>query len=67
MFTLAGVAVSCVSKLQTVVVLSTTEVEYMAATEACKEAIWIKRLMKEIRHTQQKIPVYCDSQSFTHC
>ncbi|KAH9784261.1 hypothetical protein KPL71_009581 [Citrus sinensis] len=38
-FTLAGAAVSCVLKLQTVVALSTTEAEYMAATQACKEAI----------------------------
>ncbi|KAH9800564.1 hypothetical protein KPL71_000708 [Citrus sinensis] len=38
-FTLAGAAVSWVSKLQTVVALSTTEAEYMAATQACKEAI----------------------------
>ena len=34
-FTLAGGAVSWVSKLQTVVALSTTKVEYMAATLAC--------------------------------
>ncbi|KAH9699198.1 Integrase catalytic domain-containing protein [Citrus sinensis] len=38
-FTLAGAAVSWVLKLQTVVALSTTEAEYMAATQACKEAI----------------------------
>ncbi|KAH9658914.1 retrovirus-related pol polyprotein from transposon TNT 1-94-like protein [Citrus sinensis] len=38
-FTLAGAVVSWVSKLQTVVALSTTEAEYMAATQACKEAI----------------------------
>ncbi|KAH9654151.1 hypothetical protein KPL70_027652 [Citrus sinensis] len=42
-FTLAGAAVSWVSKLQTVVALSTTEAEYMVATQACKEAIWIQR------------------------
>ncbi|KAH9779098.1 Integrase catalytic domain-containing protein [Citrus sinensis] len=42
-FTLAGAAVSWVLKLQTIVVLSTTEAEYMAATQACKEAIWIQR------------------------
>jgi len=52
---------SWLSKLQTVVALSTTEVEYMAATQACKEAIWIQRLMEELRHKQQKIHVYCDS------
>ncbi|KAH9704158.1 hypothetical protein KPL70_011349 [Citrus sinensis] len=62
-FTLAGAAVSWVSKLQTVVALSTTEAEYMAATQACKEAIWIQRLLEELGHKQQKIPVFCDSQS----
>ena len=38
-FTLAGTTVSWVSKLQTIVTLSTTEVKYMVATQACKEAI----------------------------
>ena len=35
-FIIAGGAVSWVSKLQTVVALSTTKAEYMAATQACK-------------------------------
>ncbi|KAH9699504.1 hypothetical protein KPL71_024380 [Citrus sinensis] len=65
-FTLARGAVSWVSKLQTVVVLSTTEVEYMAATQVCKEAIWIQRLLKELGHKQEKISVFCDSQSTLH-
>ncbi|KAH9726513.1 Integrase catalytic domain-containing protein [Citrus sinensis] len=65
-FTFAGAAVSWVSKLQTVVALSTTEAEYMAATQACKEAIWIQRLLEELRHKQQKISVFCDSQSALH-
>ncbi|KAH9687275.1 hypothetical protein KPL70_014703 [Citrus sinensis] len=65
-FTFAGAAVSWVSKLQTVVALSTTEAEYMAATQACKEAIWIQRLLEELGHKQQKIPVFCDSQSALH-
>ncbi|KAH9760757.1 Integrase catalytic domain-containing protein [Citrus sinensis] len=65
-FTLAGAAVSWVSKLQTVVALSTTEAEYMAATQACKEAIWIQRLLEELGHGQEKIPVFCDSQSALH-
>ena len=47
MFTLAGGAISWASKLQTVVVLSTTEVEYMVATQTCKETIWIQRLLEE--------------------
>ncbi|KAH9679836.1 hypothetical protein KPL71_026295 [Citrus sinensis] len=65
-FTLAGAAVSWVSKLQTVVALSTTKAEYMAATQACKEAIWIQRLLEQLGHKQQKIPVFCDSQSALH-
>ena len=65
-FTLAGGAVSWLSKLQNVVTLSTTEAEYMAATQACKEAIWIQRLMVELGHKQKKINVYCDSQSALH-
>ncbi|KAH9659545.1 hypothetical protein KPL70_023885 [Citrus sinensis] len=65
-FTLAGAAVSWVSKLQTVVALSTIEAEYMAATQTCKEAIWIQRLLEELRHKQQKIYVFCDSQSALH-
>ncbi|KAH9707327.1 Integrase catalytic domain-containing protein [Citrus sinensis] len=65
-FTLAGAAVSWVSKLQTVVALSTTEAEYMAATQACKEAIWIQKLLEELKHGQEKISVFCDSQSALH-
>ncbi|KAH9741648.1 hypothetical protein KPL70_002701 [Citrus sinensis] len=65
-FTLAGAPVSWVLKLQTVVALSTTEAEYMVATQACKEAIWIQRLLEELGHKQEKISVFCDSQSALH-
>ncbi|KAH9783217.1 hypothetical protein KPL71_009226 [Citrus sinensis] len=65
-FTLAGTAVNRVSKLQTVAALSTIEAEYMAATQVCKEAIWIQRLLKELGHKQEKISVFCDSQSALH-
>lgn len=65
-FTLAGGAVSWLSKMQTVVALSTIEAEYMAATQACKEAIQIQRLLEEFGHKQPKITVYCDSQSALH-
>ncbi|KAH9687241.1 Integrase catalytic domain-containing protein [Citrus sinensis] len=66
MFTLTGGAISCVSKLQTVVALSTTEVKYMATTQAYKEAIWIQKLLEELGHRQGKILVFCDSQSALH-
>ena len=40
-FNLFRGAVSLMSKKQYVVALSTTEVEYMAATHASKEAVWL--------------------------
>ena len=43
-----GTSVSWISKLQQVVALSTTEAEYVAATEASKEMIWLQRLMEEL-------------------
>ena len=65
-FTLANGAVSWVSKLQSVVALSTTEAEYMAATQACKEAVWIQRLLEELGHKQECMTLFCDSQSALH-
>ena len=41
MFNLFGGAISWMSKKQSVVALSTTEAEYMAATHARKEAVWL--------------------------
>ena len=48
MFTIRGCAISWEATLQSAVALSTTEVEYMAVTEACKEAIWLKGLFGEL-------------------
>uniref|UniRef100_A0A2N9IBB7 Integrase catalytic domain-containing protein n=1 Tax=Fagus sylvatica TaxID=28930 RepID=A0A2N9IBB7_FAGSY len=65
-FTLAGGAVSWVSKLQSIVATSTTEAEYVAATQASKEAIWLQMLLEELGHKQEKIALFCDSQSALH-
>jgi len=43
-----GGAVSWSSKKQELVTLSTTEAEYVAATHAAKEAVWLHRLIGEI-------------------
>ena len=40
-FSLFGGAVSWMSKRQSVVVLSTTEAEYIATTHTSKEAVWL--------------------------
>ncbi|GJZ38350.1 hypothetical protein Tco_0584541, partial [Tanacetum coccineum] len=45
LMTFAGRAVSCQLRLQKCVALSTTEAEYVAATEACKDLLWLKRFL----------------------
>ncbi|KAL9168477.1 hypothetical protein ABFS82_04G017700 [Erythranthe guttata] len=62
-FTLNGSCVSWKSQLQSIVALSTTEAEYVATTEAFKEAIWLKGLLIEIGFYRNKVVVFSDSQS----
>ena len=63
MFTVGSCAVSWRATLQSVVALSTTEAEYMAICEACKELIWLKGLYAELCGVKSCIDLYCDSQS----
>eukprot|EP00253_Pinus_taeda_P024923 PITA_24923 len=62
-FNLFGGAVSWMSKKQWVVALSTTEAEYMAATHASKEEVWLQRLCSSMVLVQEAIRIDCDSQS----
>ncbi|GJZ06213.1 pre-mRNA-splicing factor ATP-dependent RNA helicase DEAH7-like protein isoform X1 [Tanacetum coccineum] len=66
LMTFAGGAVSWQSRLQKCVALSTTEAEYVAATEACKELLWLKRFLQELGFKQQRYAVLCDNQSTIH-
>jgi ATP-binding cassette subfamily B (MDR/TAP) protein 1 len=63
LFTFAGGAVSWQSKLQKCIALSTTEAEYIAATDASKELLWMKNFLKELSVKQEKFTLHCDSQS----
>ncbi|MCO5573237.1 hypothetical protein L7F22_027006 [Adiantum nelumboides] len=62
-FTLAGGAVSWCSRVQKIVALSTTEAEYISATEASKEAIWLAQLCSEFGLPDKAPMLGCDSQS----
>lgn len=62
-FTIGGNVVSWRSCLQPVVALSTTEVEYLALTEAVNEAIWLKGLLEDFGIVHGPVQVWCDSQS----
>jgi hypothetical protein len=54
------------SKLQNIVTLFTNEAEYMASSHACKKAIWLQGLLGEFGRMQDKVKVFCDSQSAIH-
>ena len=62
-FTLSQAPVSWRSILQFTVVLSTTEAEYMAMTEAIKEAIWFQGLLDDLGIDQDLLKINCDSMS----
>jgi hypothetical protein len=62
-FNLFGGEISWMRKRRVVVALSTTEAEYMAASHASKETIWLQRLCLGIGLVQQAVRLDCDSQS----
>ena len=63
LFTMADGPVCWHSTLQSTVALSTTEAEYMAVTEAFKEAIWMHGLINDLGILLEHIDVFYDSQS----
>jgi hypothetical protein len=65
-FTIHGTIVSWISKLQKVIALSTTKVEYVDAIEASKEMIWLQRFMEELGKKQEKNRLYYDIESSIH-
>lgn len=52
LFKMAGAGVSWASKLQQTVALSSMESEYMAATAAVQEAVYLRRLLEEMGFVQ---------------
>ena len=62
-FQFMGGAISWRSRLQKCTALSTTEAEYVAASEACKEAVWLSRLACDMGISKLVPILFCDSQS----
>ncbi|KAL1188988.1 Retrovirus-related Pol polyprotein from transposon TNT 1-94 [Cardamine amara subsp. amara] len=63
-FCLNGGAISWKSSKQSTVADSKTEAEYIAASEAAKEAVWIKKFMSElgvIPSVSEPVVLYCDN------
>ena len=61
LMTFIGGAVSWQSKLQKCVALSTTKVEYITMTEACKKALWMEKFLQELGLQQEKYIIHCDN------
>ena len=64
MFTLNGGVICWRSVKQTCVADSTTEVEYAAASEAAKEAVWLKKFLLDLQvipSADRPITLYCDN------
>ncbi len=53
-FLLSGCCVTWFASRQASVSLSTTEAEYVALSDGCKESVWLRRLLSEIGHPQQQ-------------
>ena len=62
-FMLTGGTVSWRSHLQKCKSLSTTKVEYIVAAEACKEAIWLACVVKDLGMTIEMPTLHSDSRS----
>ena len=63
-FLIDGGAVSWSSRKQELVTLSTAEAEYVAATHAAKEALWLRRLIHELFPSLARpTTLYCDNQA----
>jgi hypothetical protein len=61
-FILYGGCISWQSKCQPTVAVSTTEAEYMAASSAAREALWLRQLLHDFDIPCTPLVIRCDSQ-----
>eukprot|EP00253_Pinus_taeda_P035890 PITA_35890 len=63
-FNLGSASISWMSRKQKSVALSTAEAEYIAASMACCEAVWLRKLFSELfQHVLDTTVILCDNQS----
>jgi len=59
---LGGAAVSWNSRAQKTIALSSTEAEYMALSDTCRQLVWLKNLFREIGVNLLALPLCGDNQ-----
>ena len=63
-FCLGSNAISWSSKKQKSVALSSAEAEYIAATDSACEAVWLRRILKDLQFDQEEsTKIFCDNMS----
>jgi len=63
-FQLGTNLISWASKKQSIVSISSAETEYVAATLASCQAVWLRRILKDMLHTKKDpTPIFCDNTS----
>ena len=65
-FKVHGGAVSWASRLQKSTALSTAEAEYMAASSAAQESIWLSRLLADFEIETKPVLILTDNQAALH-
>ncbi|PHU18833.1 hypothetical protein BC332_09984 [Capsicum chinense] len=63
-FTLSSGVVTWSSKKKATTMLSILEADYIVATSAACQAIWLRRMLAELQHKQERaIEIYCDNKA----
>ena len=62
-FTMNGGAISWRSTKQKIVAASTMEAELISAFDAMKDALWLRKIEKDLKLPKHPVSIYCDNRS----